>query len=132
MNNKQLFEKISTLLVRLKDYRTTGKLKFESMEEKTSIRDIFRKIAPGVFIDLGCGMCVVNLLHQLLSYYEREYPKWIATQETAGSIQDEDIVKAAIIQDQEEKKKGYEETKLTRAEILKLARKAKAKKNQTK
>jgi hypothetical protein len=125
MNQKEVFEKIEFLLQFLKESWQTGYINFKEPENKVVLKDVYRHIFPNAHVDLACGTCVKNYLNIMLSYYEREFPKYQESQADQPVVEatEEDIVKAMMIADNEPNIVEAKQ-KLSRAEILAKARAA--------
>jgi hypothetical protein len=79
IEKKELFQLIEPLIERLKEHQRTGSTRFKDMDEKLTLRTVYKEIYPGVEVSLACDSCVLHCLNMLLSYYEREYPKYLKT-----------------------------------------------------
>lgn len=69
MTQTQIFENIQQLVPALKT-------EFLARDKHDMLRDTYNHILPGTQMDLTCPTCVKHYLNILLSYYEREYPKF--------------------------------------------------------
>ena len=76
MEKSELFRMIEPLLEKLKDHQRTGTIIFKDIDQKLSIKTVYREIHPGVNVELSCDSCVLHTLNLLLAWYEREYPKY--------------------------------------------------------
>ncbi len=76
MERRELFQLIEPLIEKLKEHQQTGTIIFKDMDQKLSIKTVYREIYPGVNVELSCSSCVLHCLNMILSFYEREYPKY--------------------------------------------------------
>lgn len=79
MYPKDLFTKIEQLLPILHTYIATGRATITA-DDKLLLKEVYALVYPGVQLDVACGHCCTTALHYLLAFYEREYPKFTASQ----------------------------------------------------
>lgn len=79
MSKEKLLENIAKELVYLKEFQKHGVTKIP-IEDKLLIKEIYKEIAPHIQVNLTCDSCIIGYLNSMLSYYEREKPRLIATQ----------------------------------------------------
>lgn len=117
-----LFDKMKPLIAaQLQYYKTRNR--FLTGDELEDVKNCYKQIAPWSDVNMGCPSCVTRYLDIILSWYEREYPKWLKEQGIEiPPATDEDIVKADRLEDE---KAEQAKVKLSRAEILAKARAAK-------
>jgi hypothetical protein len=79
MTKEELFAALKQLIDKLEDYKKTSIVTFKDVEEKQLLRTVYTEIYRGVQVDISCTKCVLNYLNIMLAYYEREYPKHVAS-----------------------------------------------------
>jgi len=78
MTKETQFENIEMLNKILSQYHANGSVKF-SHEDKLLMKETFQSImGTGQIMDLSCPSCCLFYLTTLTSYYEREYPIYLA------------------------------------------------------
>ncbi|MBN9299996.1 MAG: hypothetical protein J0I41_23545 [Filimonas sp.] len=76
MEQGQILKNIEELLPILYKYRK-DKVATISVEQKLLLKDTYLAMCPYANVTLTCTPCIVRILDIMLSYYERENPKYL-------------------------------------------------------
>lgn len=87
MTEEIKFDNLKQLNDVLKIYKENGTAHI-SIEKKIILRDVYRNIyGLGIQVDLSCSNCVVMYLTFLHSYFEREWPIYLAKLEAEKIVE---------------------------------------------
>ena len=85
MELKERFEKAAMLIERLQ----SGK--FKDLDEKMTLKEVYRDIHSNAQVDLACSTCVKFYLEMIEAYYMREYPKYLKSLEPVEEVETETV-----------------------------------------
>lgn len=91
MTVEERFEKAAVFLEILAENKKTGELNFKDSDGKLSFQNVYQSIYGRVEINFNCATCVRFCLEQLDAWYQREWPKHLATTvvKVEADVQDE-------------------------------------------
>lgn len=90
MYPERIFKEIETLLPKVEQYNKTKSV-YLSLDEKLLIQKLYKELLPMSNPSLACDSCVIHYMNTLLSFHEREFPKFL--KENQPKVEEKVVVK---------------------------------------